>query len=512
LAALTALDMPHFGQFHDDSVYWVCAKSLAEGTGYRIMSLPEQPYQTKYPPLFAWVLSFVWRINPHFPENLPLAMLLCWLTLPAYVALSYRLFRQMEFTAARAWVLCVVLAFNPYVVLLSISLMSEPLFTCLVLAALLLNRGPAAGPPSRWRQLGAGLAAGGAYLARTSGIALLSLPLLHLIRKQRARAVWFGAGMLPAVAGWMWWSRAHPPAGSDLVSLYYTDYVRFHLANFSWGDLPLLLWKNLSGLWLGTGGFFLFGLEDVFWANLFRGVIAALALAGLIRLLRAGRAADYACFAAAYLGLLLFWHVEAGDWLERLLYPLAPLIAGSVLEALIPLVRWTFGLLRAPAVVPMLGGGMLAGGLVCAATVFAVSNLGTLRAMPGLLEGFRQKLDHRRQVYRWIAEHLPPDATLLTIHEEALTYLYANRMGVTLITPPRLLYYADEEGVRNLWGSFVTTMRAHKIRYLLIHTEPANPRRLDGRGQNHLLKVLAGSREVHLVHAAGRTAIYGLDK
>ena len=37
------------GFFHDDSIYTVVAKSLSEGKGYRIISLPSSPPQTKYP-------------------------------------------------------------------------------------------------------------------------------------------------------------------------------------------------------------------------------------------------------------------------------------------------------------------------------------------------------------------------------------------------------------------------------------------------------------------------------
>jgi len=44
--AWVAREMPHFGHLHDDSIYFVCAKSLAEGRGYRILSLPAEPYQT----------------------------------------------------------------------------------------------------------------------------------------------------------------------------------------------------------------------------------------------------------------------------------------------------------------------------------------------------------------------------------------------------------------------------------------------------------------------------------
>src|SRR5579863_7595219 len=44
--------MPHLGAYHDDAVLWLSAQSLAQNHGYRIPHLPENPAQTKYPPLF----------------------------------------------------------------------------------------------------------------------------------------------------------------------------------------------------------------------------------------------------------------------------------------------------------------------------------------------------------------------------------------------------------------------------------------------------------------------------
>ena len=74
--ALRFSDMPQLGIRHDDGIYWVCARSLALDQGYRIASLPAQPNQTKYPPLYAWLLSWIWRARPSFPANLPWATLL----------------------------------------------------------------------------------------------------------------------------------------------------------------------------------------------------------------------------------------------------------------------------------------------------------------------------------------------------------------------------------------------------------------------------------------------------
>src|SRR5579863_6955137 len=82
-------EMSSFGRIHDDGMLFVSAKSLATGGGYRILSLPEAPAQTKYPVLYPLYLSMVWRLNPKFPENLELAALFCWITVAAALALAW---------------------------------------------------------------------------------------------------------------------------------------------------------------------------------------------------------------------------------------------------------------------------------------------------------------------------------------------------------------------------------------------------------------------------------------
>ena len=72
-------DMPHFGDAHDDSLYYIGAKTFAQGSEYRILSLPGEPFQTKYPPLYPLYLSAAWRIDPQVPSNLRWATLLAWL-------------------------------------------------------------------------------------------------------------------------------------------------------------------------------------------------------------------------------------------------------------------------------------------------------------------------------------------------------------------------------------------------------------------------------------------------
>ena len=60
------------GTYHDDRVYVGTAKSLSEGTGYRLISLPGSPPQTKYPILYSYIHSWVWPVSPAFPGNIAL--------------------------------------------------------------------------------------------------------------------------------------------------------------------------------------------------------------------------------------------------------------------------------------------------------------------------------------------------------------------------------------------------------------------------------------------------------
>src|SRR5690242_9355826 len=97
--------MPQLGLHQDDALYLVGAKSLAEGRGYRIDSLPGSPFQTKYPPVLSALLAPVWRWGPPFPENLRPAMAISWLMLPLCLLMLRAVFRQFGFAPREVWLL-----------------------------------------------------------------------------------------------------------------------------------------------------------------------------------------------------------------------------------------------------------------------------------------------------------------------------------------------------------------------------------------------------------------------
>jgi hypothetical protein len=410
------------------------------------------------------LLSVIWRVNPSFPDNVPLATLVSWLMLPLYLVLARRIFLDLGLGPTHALVLCVLLALNPYVVLYSVSLMSELMFSCLLLGCLWLAK--RAGEPGSawWLAALAGAVGAAAYLTRNAALPLLITgPLYYLFRKQYARAALFFGAMLPAVAGWNLWVRAHLPASSDFVTLYYTDYLRFHLANFTWRDLPLLLSKNLAGLLEGMGGLFL-----VFGAKPLLQILGVVAIFGVVRMVRRSGVSQYHLFAAGHVLLLLPWHLGLYDQYMRLVLPILPLLLAGLSSEFrrgaVQVQAW----LKSAGWRRVLSACALSAGLGFVGVVGALSIFVTLCQFPGFLNQNRVLLADNRAAYGWIAENLPRDSAFLA-GADPLLYLYAGRPACHFVVPPRLLYLDDQAQISELYRRVAEYGRAHRLSYVFLN-------------------------------------------
>jgi hypothetical protein len=145
---------------HDDTIYRASAKSLAEGHGYRIASLPGEPFQTKYPPVLPLLLALLWKLAPGFPENLHLATLFAWLMIVPYLFCMRALFRAFQLRAWEVKILTIAAAWHPVICLLSTVLMSYLLFLALFLAGLLLAERALQSDESAWLAYLSGLTVG----------------------------------------------------------------------------------------------------------------------------------------------------------------------------------------------------------------------------------------------------------------------------------------------------------------------------------------------------------------
>jgi len=457
-------DMPEFDKLHDDGLFFVSAKSLATGNGFRILSLPEQPAQTKYPSLYPLYLSLIWRISPNFPDNLALAAWFSWTLLALCLGLVWFFWRSEGWTEPLTWMVVGLLAVNPYIILFGCNMFSEIFFLCWLLAAFI-----AANTSLRREGISmallAGILAGCAYLSRTAGIALLiSMPAWYLWRREFRRALAFAAGMLPFILGWTLWSGAHKIATTNTTLIYYTDYVKFELLNVGLDNLAVVLWKNFDQLLFSIGSLILPEYLELQPIKIVTQVVAIAMISGTVRLARRGIAVPYALFALLSSAMLLVWHYPSN---QRFVLPIFPLLAAGLfaeLEHLYQMLRTAFhhkdfgqrvvGGVFAAAVLAILGGAL------------TLEILMTFKFLPRQANAARAQMVETRATYAWIEEHLPADAGILSDDDPAL-YLYTGHPGNAAMVMPRWWYAGDRQSIDTFYKNVVPYCRSRGLEYFL---------------------------------------------
>jgi 4-amino-4-deoxy-L-arabinose transferase-like glycosyltransferase len=457
-------DIPQFGDPHDDAIYFVSAKSLASGGGYRIESLPGEPWQTKYPPLYPLLLSLAWRIDPQFPENLRIAAWLSWLAIPALLVLLAFYYPRMGIPDGRAKLLLALLAINPYFIWIGSHLHSELFFLALAIGAMLLVERAADQDATPALALAAGALAGLAYLSRSAGIVMLASAPVYLILRHARRQAWYFAGaMLPFVGGWLVWVHFHQLKTSDPALVYYTSYFAYQVQNVSLSNLHLFLWKNLDELMSGLGSLILPKVTEFFVARIISQVLAVAMVVGVVRMVRRGQAVQYALFGAGSAFLLLIWHFPPN---ERFVLPLFPLaLAGLMveMEGLGSGLRRAFrhrdtGQRIAAVVMAGIGVVILGGALAFQIYLDAV-------AMP---EGNREERagnSNDRAAFSWIRANLPAGSTVFAGNDPVL-FLSTGLHSISRPIPPVLWYREDHAGTVEQFRNLAAYAREHGISHV----------------------------------------------
>jgi hypothetical protein len=497
--AWRARDMPEFAYLHDDGIFFVSAKSLATGNGYRIASLPENAAQTKFPPLYPLYLSMVWRLNPSFPENLKLATVACWLWLATCLAAALILYESSGLAPKQRWIAMALLGLSPYMGLFGTRMFSEIPFTALVLATLILAR-----RTGDKAILAAAVAAGAAYLTRTAGIALVASVLLWLAwRRDFRRAKLFAAVTLPVVAGWGIWTATHRTS-HDLTLIYYTDYLGFQFANVGWDNLMVVLWKNFDQILYGMGALVMPKVIENLPFKILTQVIAAAMISGVVRLARKGILVDYALFSAFSVAILLVWHYPAT---ERFVLPMFPLLAqGLVAEG-----EHLWTMLRPAFRHKDMGqriAGFLFGGAVAAICLFAfaLQVYVSFFFMPETAAAKRVQMTARRADYQWMAANLPSSATVLS-YDDPLLYLYTGRRGNYLPMLPRWWYAEDHCSIVNAYKSLETYCRNRGLAFVYVGEQDLS-REAGEEDRRAVREMLKSNPALAALHSSGSGTIY----
>jgi hypothetical protein len=456
-------DNPHLGFYQDDGLYWVTAKSIAEGSGYRIVSLPGEPHQTKYPPVFPALLALAWRLTPSFPANLSTAVWITWLPLPLIVLLSNALLARWGTGAGTRLAVCVALALNPYLAFFAIVLMSELWATCFLLAAMLLLESDSAG---RWRPPLAGLLCAAAYLTKTVLAPLLvAAPLILLWRRQRRAAAVFAACSVPPALLWHAWAAAHRAPAPDWTWLFYLDYLGFWARDIPPALLPTVIYRNLGELFTGGGKLLLFQFSVLPTGDYLQRLVMLAAVVGVVRWTRRLRRPLYPLFTAGLFALLLVWDFPPGERFLICVLPLLLLGLWTELSHLTAIARavWTRPE-RSQKTAAVVAAILLSGFGV----LFAASNTTALWSyLPELTRHRREEARLRQPLYDWIARNTPGGALFFAEHDTTL-YLHTGRRATTFHMPVRHFYRGDHNAVLAESAGLPRFALARRLDYLML--------------------------------------------
>jgi hypothetical protein len=450
-----------FGRMQDDGIYFSTAKALAQGQGYVLASFPGSPAQTKYPILYPWLLSWIWKLNPSFPENLKDGVRLteffgCW-SLVATFLLLRKLSVIGEKTALFVSALC---AFQPIFLRLSGVIMSDVPFMALVLTVLVLGDKITRPGASLWAVIAAGAVAGFSAGIRTLGIAVIAgIFLLALTRRAYRQAIVIGmvAGAVVLAESWttMIRPRAVPPASNSIsepgwnqVSAYYTNYFQFnwHMGVPTFWHFLAMVKMNFL-LLLTSPGSLLIGPLNTGTMPL-TAVLSVPIWLGIARQYRRAEwKAIYFVF-TFYFAIVLIWPWPQP---ERFSLPLLPFFfAGLWLELgrLGPMLRAN-----------LRGGVPISQRIVSGALSLILLALGGFGAWNYLVRDPRQlqlasasqarALEARKQAYEWIRQHTEVGDRFVA-SDDAVLYLYTGRQGLWPVAfLPAAVYMSDTKSLEH---------------------------------------------------------------
>ncbi len=429
------------GVYHDDAIYVITGKALAQGYGYRLLDLPGAPLQTKYPILYPALLSLIWKIWPSFPENL-LAMQ--WLSLLAgagTVALAYLYLVRFGYASRKvalvSGLFCSSSAFFLYFCTLTLS---ETPYSLISIAALwAFERQVRLSEAKPGSQILLGLLLALPFLMRIIGLVLVPAALLTLYLRGR-RIRWVGLGAAFIVMPWILWMLAGPQWAQNQVNTYYTNYVSWW-SSFGLLSITKLFLLNLLYITRSFASISLAILDEMVqhFGILFIGpciLIALITLVGIIRSFPARQILSY--YLIGYLCVILVWPWPP----QRFIVPILPFLLSFLFRELGQMsqkyrILLNRKLLVTISLIVLLGGNL--------SSVYQAGK--TSRAMgypyPAPLKEPISWSSYEA-IFHWIKNNTQPD-DILAAGLDSMVYLYTGRRAIRpfAMNPLALFYFQD---------------------------------------------------------------------
>ena len=447
----------YFGMSEDDSIYLSSAKALSEGKGYILPSVPGSPPATKYPILYPWLLSWVWRWNPSFPANLADAVAVTLAFGLGYLSLTFLFLRRLKgIGEAEALFLTAFCALHPIVLLYSSSVLSDIPFAAVALGAMLIADGAIRREGNSAAAVYSAILVGLSMFLRVFGVPVAAGILVAGVARRAWRQLFIFCGCVaPFFAALAWRivfpTVVAPPAiskdgasslGWTLTWAYYTNYlsvwqIGFRARHIFW----TMLGNNaLSVLLRGPANYFLFPwlVRDTLGGRVLVVLITAAIVAGFVKHARrcGWKPVHYAL--PFYLVTIVFWPYPVTD---RFLLPFLPLFAAGLwLEGKHILKMIVATLASRGALADKFIAGTVAVLIAAFSCAVAWNYVGGSRRL--IEEDARNRsslIPAKRSAYEWLLRSTSPDARVIA-YEDASVYLYAGRssMRPVAFTPAAL--------------------------------------------------------------------------
>lgn len=458
-----------FGPFHDDTLYWSVAQSIADGRGAALPNLPGEPALTKYPPLYPYVLAAVRTAVADPDQALEVAAGLSGVSAAVGLLLWFLYLRRWKGIEEWEAVAVIALAASSGIFLiLSSALLSDTLFFALAAAALL-----AADSPSKRAWVLAALVGGLAVWTRTIGVALLGgIFISYWIAQRRREAVGFALLSAPMVASAVLakvfaaapgpGTESDAPAGYLQTWLYYADYAGFWRASVPDLDTLLAMLRMNVGEVVRAPAAILIGdpppgpIGLVLWTT-----VTAAVFAGLYRQAKSDRLRACHVAVAFSLPIVWLWNFEIGN---RLLLLFLPLFAAGL---------WVEGRHAVGGFLRSVAPGRPTGDRVVSAVCLLLLAAGAFWSLdrkvgaafaPPSDGGFGPRY---AQIAAWMRSETPPDARFVAI-DDAYLYLATGRQGMwPLATTTDLRFLPTDESLEHQLDALPDVAREIDARYLV---------------------------------------------
>jgi 4-amino-4-deoxy-L-arabinose transferase-like glycosyltransferase len=434
-----------FGFSEDDSIYFSSAKALAQGKGYVLVSFPGAPAATKYPVVYPWILSWVWRVNPSFPANLPDAIGISVAFGLLFLTMVFLFARRLKgISDVEALLITAFCALHPRVIFYGGQLLTEIPFAALVLAGIVLAECAMGRETDSKYTAASGVVTGIAILLRVLGAPIAAgIAVAFALRRSWRQLGIFCASVAPFLGVTAWGvlfprlaeSPASGPAASSLSWIetwaYYSNYLHV------WKDAVPSASAFMSVL--GNSALFLlrapaeyfaepFPAARTFIGEAFAILVTIVIVNGVLRL-RKGCGVRSAHWALGLYVLVIFLWVYMDD--ERFLFPFLPIFAAAV---------WVEGKRLVGLVRTGLKGGrpMADRVLACAFGAAILAMLcamgfdyagGVRKEVTDLSESRAAILPEKLAAYDWLKRSTGRDARVVA-YEDASLFLFTGRQAV----------------------------------------------------------------------------------